>query len=197
MVALEDQGGRILSTLPWPAVPSRMPRSRMASATWFARLVAGTESAVFDQFNAEQQALAPDVADRRVPPLQCPQAVQEIAAHLGRVLDQALVLDDGEDRERGGAGDRVTAERAEQFRFLYCPEYVRIWPRERRRGSRFRWACPARRCPARSRTAGSSTGGRRTRRGLDLVGNEQAARPAPAAPPRADRRAVGPGCRPR
>src|SRR5580704_1885491 len=67
-----------------------------------------------DQFDAEQEALAPDVSDQGVACRECQQAVLEVGADLRSAGYQALILDDGQDRERGGAGHRVTTEGAEQ-----------------------------------------------------------------------------------
>ncbi len=64
---------------------------------WPARLI--------DQFDAEEQAFAPDVSDQGVAFGERQQAVAEVGADFRGVGHQALVLDDGQDGERGRAGD--------------------------------------------------------------------------------------------
>ncbi len=73
---------------------------------------------VIDELDAEQETFAPDVPDDSVAVREFHQAPPEVGAHLRGVGGQMLVLDDGEDCERGRAGDRVAAEGAEQLGLL-------------------------------------------------------------------------------
>ena len=59
------------------------------------------------QVEADQQALAADLGDPRVGG----ETVAELLAEHGDVLEQVVVLDRADHGERGGAGDRVAAER--------------------------------------------------------------------------------------
>jgi hypothetical protein len=73
---------------------------------------------VIGQFDAEQEAFAADVPDQRVPSGEGQQALPEIGTDFRGVGHEALILDDGQHRERGRRGYRVTAEGAEQLDLL-------------------------------------------------------------------------------
>jgi hypothetical protein len=106
-----------LSTFPsGPVALSSIPRSRIASVALRAFPAAGPR--LIDQFDAEQEALAPDVPDQGVAFGECQLALPEVGAVFRGAGDQALIFDDGQDRERGRAGYRVTAEGAEQLDLL-------------------------------------------------------------------------------
>ena len=109
-----------------PAFRSSRPRSAAASATAEASSGAGSFVArILDELDREHRSEAADVADLRMPllPLQHP-APNGLADALGTV-DEALVLEDVEDGERGrqrdrvadvGAADRAVAGRVHDLR---------------------------------------------------------------------------------
>ena len=104
-----------MSTFPaGPVALSSIPRSRIASVTP-AGVPSRGPTRLIDQFDAEQEAFAPDVSDERVAFRECHEALPEVGADFRGVGHQALILDDGQYRERGRAGYRVTAEGAEQL----------------------------------------------------------------------------------
>ena len=108
-------GGRTLRTLSCragrtdehPALAHRVLDG--ACERWIRLLRAG----VAHELDADQQAHAADVADRRMRGHERGDRGPQGGADPGRPLDQPFVLDDVEHRERRRARDRVAAERGE------------------------------------------------------------------------------------
>jgi len=71
-----------------------------------------------DQFDAEQEALAPDVADQGVTCRECQQALPKVGADLRGSCHQVLLFDDGQNGKRSRACHGVAAEGAEQLDLL-------------------------------------------------------------------------------
>ena len=74
------------------------PSSRMASTTEDVLLAASASSPTRRQFDAEIEAVVPDVTDHAVPALECAQQVSRIGTDIVGVRDQPLPGDHVENR---------------------------------------------------------------------------------------------------
>ena len=113
MVALEYEGRPDLEHVPGRAGCAEQYAPLAHCLGHFARVPSRGPTCFIDKFDAEQQAFAPDVPDKGVPFGECQQALPEVGADCRGICHQALVLDDGQDRERGRTGYGVTTEGTE------------------------------------------------------------------------------------
>lgn len=76
----------------------------------------GCASARLDELDADHQALAPHVTDKRALLCVAPQALQQEGAALGGVALQVMVEQVGQGRRGADGGDRVAAEGGDRVR---------------------------------------------------------------------------------
>ena len=93
--------------------------------------------AVFHQFDAQHQPLAPHIADERMFSFELFQARQEVAAELMAICLQLLLLDDFQDGLADRANNRIASERVEVDPFRQHAGNLR------RRHHRRQWAAIA------------------------------------------------------